>query len=279
MSVHTQHRNTGMRSFEICAVPNLIEGIWRDEVYKKQADGSEVLVSKTARKHNRITEPFTVLVAALLGNDPSLSGGVMYHAIGEGDITWDTSGIPTPSQFDTTLYNELNRKEPDGISYIKWGEGAAVGGSSTTIEDPYRVDGGVLKGRFEPDNFFEGMEITIIQGTNLGEVRTVVGYEQATGIITVDSPYPADIDATSIYDFSPIVTTERTNIIEIRTTWDYGLPTAPYNFKYIREQGLFGGVADESSGSGYMIDRVTHDRIWKDPTIRLVRFLDLCFRV
>jgi hypothetical protein len=87
------------------------------------------------------------------------------------------------------------------------------------------------------------------------------------------------IDNTSEYEFIGISSATPTNVLEVRTTWDYGLPTDPINFKYMREQGLFGGTATGIPNSGFMIDRITHSRIAKDPTIKCVRFIDIIVRV
>lgn len=256
-----------------------MRGIWRDEFYKRGEDGKDVLVKRTKPKHNIITQPFTTLVAMLLANDPSLTGGILYHAIGEGDAAWDTGGIPDPEWSDTKLLTELDRKVPDGISYIKYGDGTPQSGTVTTIVDPRRVVGSEIVGRFEPDDFFNGMEVEVIAGTNLGEIRTVADYTQTTGEIVVTVPFPAAIDATSLYEFIPEVSVAATNVIEIRTTWDYGNPSDIFNFKYIREQGLFGGNATATADSGFLLDRITHDRIAKDPTIKLIRFIDIILRV
>lgn len=264
---------------EVCHVSNfLIEGRWRDKIYHKTKRGKEVLF-KEIKGHNIITQPFTLLISALLANNPSLLGGILFHAVGEGAASWDTSGIPNPSKFDTKLLAELNRRPPDGITYIKYGIGKAVNGTNTTIIDPERLENGQVTGRFEPDNFFNGMTVKITAGTNNGLSRTVLDYTQATGEIVVDVPFPVPIDNTSEYEFEPEASTAVTNVIEIRTTWDYGNPSDPINFKYIREQGLFGGTAINVPNSGFMIDRITHERIWKEPTTKLVRFIDLIFRV
>ena len=277
MSAHSASQ-TNQRK-EVVDVSRNAQGIWRDEVYQRQEDGSEILLSASKKRHNLITEPFTVLIPALLANDPGLSGGILYHAIGTGDETWDTSGIPQPNKFDRTLLNETSRLSPDGIVYLKWGEGKAHSGTATTIVDPSRIAEEGLVGRFEPDGFFIGMQVEIVSGTNVGETRQIIDYEQSLGRITVDTPFTAPIDSTSEYEFIPQVTTERTNVIEIRTSWDYGHPSDEFNFTYIREQGLFGGVATEDKDTGYMLDRITHERIWKDPTIRIVRFIDLVFKI
>jgi hypothetical protein len=207
-------------------------------------------------------------------------GGILYHAVGEGDVIWDTTSIPVPTKWDTQLYAELDRKVPDGITYLKYGRGKALSGDTTTIVDPERSDPlECVIGRFEPDNFFAGMQLIITAGTNVGETRTVLSYTRSTGTIVVTVPFPLPIDNTSEYEFIGISSATPTNVLEVRTTWDYGLPTDPINFKYMREQGLFGGTATGIPNSGFMIDRITHSRIAKDPTIKCVRFIDIIVRV
>lgn len=61
----------------------------------------------------------------------------------------------------------------------------------------------------------------------------------------------------------------------MKTTYDYDDSGA--NGRFIREQGLFGGPAGEEKDSGLLVDAIHHPAIWKDETIRLVRFIQLVF--
>lgn len=61
----------------------------------------------------------------------------------------------------------------------------------------------------------------------------------------------------------------------VKTTFDYD--DAGANGRFIREQGLFGGTATAEKDSGLMVDAINHPAIWKDETIRLVRFIQLIF--
>lgn len=254
------------------------KGYYKDQIFEKDTDGADRLVD-TRESTNTITLPFTSLIAGLLLGDTSFYGGITYHAIGEGDSSWDISGIPQPNKLDTQLLDEINRRVPDGITYLKWGRGQALSGSLSTIVDPDRIAPEGVIGRFEPDHFFDGMTVRITAGTNAGEERTVTDYVQSTGTITVTPDFTSPIDLTSQYEFISEVSVSPTNTIEVRTTWDYGDPGDPYNFKYIREQGLFGGTATATANSGLMLDRITHERIYKAPTIKLCRFIVLTFRV
>lgn len=253
-----------------------IKGTWWDEVYKKSGDG-EVLVRKTPVKHNLIVEPFTKVIAGLLAGRVDWYG-VQFHAIGEGDAAWDLSGPPAASITDTELVTEMHRKVPDSILPVKYGAGHAQLGTASAIFDPLREESGVVVGRFEPDDFFNGMMVTIIAGTNVGESRVVADYTQVTGEITTVTPFPVAIDDTSYYEFAPVASVALTNTLEVRTTWDYGIPTDPWNNIYIREQGLFGGDATILAGSGQMLDVIRHARIWKDDSLKLVRNIRLTIR-
>lgn len=253
-------------------------GIYWDEIYEKGPDGQDVLVRTTEKRHNIITINLAWILPALLKEDPVI-GGIQFHAVGQGDASWDTS-LPDPTKFDTQLFDELSRLAPDGApTYIRYGEGTAQSGSTTTIVDPDRWEGTDLVGRFEPDDFFNGDDVVIVAGTNVGETRTITDYDQATGTLTVGVAFTNPIDATSVYQIGPIPLGSVSNAIEIRTTWDYGTAADAFNFKYFREQGLFGGTATATADSGQMLDRMTHERIWKAPTTKIIRFIDLIFRV
>lgn len=251
-------------------------GIWRDEFYKKDENGRDYLFDKSVPRKNIITLPFATVMASLISG----MSGVLYHAIGDGDDDWDsTGGTPEPTKYDTKLYHEISRLVPDDVYPIKWGYGQALSGTTTTIVDPDRLDGCVPVGRFEDDGWFNGMTVNIVGGTNEGEFSTVVDYVRNTGTLTVSPAFSSPIDSTSQYEFTSQLSASPTNVVEVRTTWDYGSPSDPFNFKYIREQGLFGGNATGIADSGYMLDRITHTKIPKDPTIRLVRLIDLVFRI
>ena len=66
-----------------------------------------------------------------------------------------------------------------------------------------------------------------------------------------------------------------TTAILVKTTFDYEDKGA--NGRVIREQGLFGGPATEARGSGLLVNAINHPGLWKDETIRLVRFIQLMF--
>lgn len=253
--------------------PKMI-GLWRDEIYTKTANG---VTKEVIKGKNTLVQPYTTLMTMLLSND-SLANGILYHAIGKGDASWDTANpAHTAKVWQTALTDELNRKSPDSINYIKVGSGTASDGTTTTIVDPWRQDANttIWHGRFEPDHYFDGMTVTITAGTNFGESRTVLDFDQQTGTITVSSPFSNPIDSTSAYEFTQTSSASATNAIEIRTTWDYGDP--PFG-EYIREQGLFGGLATATVDTGSMIDAIVHAKRWKDNSVKLVRYIDLIIK-
>lgn len=257
--------------------PTMIKGKWRDIFYRRGPDGKDVLDHVTPWQNNIITQPFTYLAAGLLAGDINFTGGIIYHAIGAGAPSWDTL-LPSPTKFDTQLLAEVSRRIPDGTAYIKAGDGQAVSGSTTTIVDPSRVEGSALVGRFEPDSFFNGMTVTITAGTNAGESRTVSTYTQLTGTLVVAPAFPLPIDATSEYEFTPVISPTVTNVVRVTTTWPYGMPADPFNTD-IREMGLFGGTATATANSGLLLDRITHAKISKTSTFKLVRVIDVTLRV
>lgn len=252
------------------------EGIWWDKVYKKNKDGQVYLAEETPKRHNLLTEPYTKLVASFFAGG-SLNG-IEQHAIGIGETAWDTS-TPPATGLETTLFDEKHRQAPDGITFIKFGKGTAESGTIDTIVDSLRLLDGVSVGRFEPDDFFNGLTVDITAGTNNGESRTVSDYDQATGTITVSSSFTAPIDNTSVYEFQPVVSVSETNTIEVKTTLPFGIPADPFNGIDIREQGLFGGDATTTLDSGFMIDNIRHAKIFKDDSIQLIRFIRLSFRI
>lgn len=72
--------------------------------------------------------------------------------------------------------------------------GTAEAGAVDTLVDS------ALQG--QPDGYWVGATVAITGGTNVGEERTVVAFDGATGTVTADAPFPAPIDATSEYALS-----------------------------------------------------------------------------
>lgn len=99
---------------------NNIHGEWMDEIYEKAADGSEKLVAKESWKKNLIVSKLGQLLAALMKNEAGISG-ILFHALGHGDASWDIS-VPSPGLTDTTLYDEYYRKAPDSIQFLDAGD-------------------------------------------------------------------------------------------------------------------------------------------------------------
>ncbi len=81
-------------------------------------------------------------------------------------------------------------------------------------------------------------------------------------------------DSIVYLDENDNIVTEITNRLRIKTTLDFLTP-ATANGKYIREQGLSGGDATATADTGKLIDKINHERRWKDETIRIIRYIIL----
>jgi len=248
----------------------MIKGTWKDEIYDLNGnligapEGSNIWTEPASRF---IMGAFTSL----------LTPGTIYHAVGTGMPEWDTAvPYPKPNVYQTTLTAENFRKQVGSMTYMRIGHGTALSGTLTEIYDPWRENPAtsLYWGRFEPSSLFVGSEITITGGTNAGEVRTVLGYDQITGRITVSVAFPEACDNTTEYSFTASPAVVPTNAIEFRTVLDYtDIPAGAY----LREQGLFGGVLSGVPNGGFMIDCIHNNRIWKDASVRIVRFITLSF--
>lgn len=253
-----------------------IKGLWRDEIYARTKSGKEELI-RVDRGTNILTWDTLTILTQFFQNAVGMGYGVLYHAIGEGDPSWDTDGslfYPSPQQ--TTLTNEWGRKTPDGINYIRLGGGVPTEGTINSLKDPWRVneDDGSMWGRFEADGLFNGMTINFLTGANAGESRTVTSYTQANGEITFAPNVPTPVDTLTQYSFEPLITGTPTNAIEIRTSWNYGDFPGPTS---IREQALFGNGATGAPDSGMMIDVIRHQVKELDTNKKIVRYIDLVF--
>jgi len=102
-----------------------LEGQYQDEIYQKEENGKEVLVTTQSGKidcfpfwkNNLIVDVVKALLAGLFANESSFTGGILYHALGRGDVSWDTT-VPDPGSSDVALYDEHFRKSPDSINYL-----------------------------------------------------------------------------------------------------------------------------------------------------------------
>ncbi len=175
-----------------------IRGRYWDEIYKRDpVTGEDVLVETTKVIENKILVPLPTLLAGLMSNDVTFTGGILFHAIGEGDPGWDSlTTIPAPNFNDTTLLAEHFRKVPDSIIYVD----------------------------------------------NLG---------------------------------APVIPPARSNIIEVKTTIDF--EDAGANGKFMREQGVTGGDATAALNSGLQVNAIRHKAIFKDNTIKVLRFIQFIF--
>lgn len=238
----------------------------REEVYKLDAEGRECLVFRSNWKRNKIVDSAGKLLAGLLANEGTFTGGILFHAIGEGNPAWGANP-PEPAATDTTLFDEDFRRAPTTIQYVKEVLGEADSGTYTVITTSDLSS--------YADDYFNGFLITITAGTNEGETRLVKDFRNlgATQEIEVDEPFTNPIDATSEFEIDePSASIE--DKIEVKTVFSFGDGTDGF---YIREQGLFGGNATSTPDSGLMINALRHPGIWKDHTIKLIRYIQLDF--
>ena len=95
-----------------------LRGEWRDQVITKDPEtGEERLIEDTGWKSNQIVTNVQPLLAGLMSNEVSFTGGILFHAQGRGNPSWDVT-LPTPSFSETSLRDEFFRKEPDSITFI-----------------------------------------------------------------------------------------------------------------------------------------------------------------
>jgi len=247
-----------------------LDGYFWDVIERRS--GGVVLVETTAKRHNLITRGWAELVARLLKGDGS--NPIQYHGIGEGDVAWDTSP-EDPFKTDDYLVNELGRLAPDSVKFIKTAYG--IGTANSTSTRLYVTD------RFEPDDFFNTQTLKITGGTGSGQSRTISDYVTPTrtteGYLEVSVAFSPTPDETSTYEVVAVDSVSATPAIQVQTTFDYGSGSEPWQNKYIREQGLFGGDATATVDTGIMVNEVRHAKIWKDTSVSLLRTIQLVLRV
>jgi hypothetical protein len=118
----SDEKNLGMKGLppntpsEFFDASKKITGIWRDEVYKI-VNGKEVKVEDAGWNKNLIVVGMTKLLAGLMKNEPTFTGGILQHAMGRGLPSWDIN-LPVPAFNSVQLTDEYFRKPPDSISYL-----------------------------------------------------------------------------------------------------------------------------------------------------------------
>jgi hypothetical protein len=106
---------------------------WHDEYARGPNGVGRVLVGVSRKQHNDIVQTEKELTLGLLKNEPLFSGGILYHAFGAGDPSWDTLGPPAINPLtDLLLFDEfttgIGRVVPDVISYLDAPGGTVLGG-------------------------------------------------------------------------------------------------------------------------------------------------------
>jgi hypothetical protein len=100
-------------------VAKKLHGEWRDTVIRRNPDtGTEEVVEESDWNNNLIVVGMTQLIAGLLANEVTFLGGILQHAQGRGDPSWDVQ-LPTPQFNATALTDEYFRKPPDSIVFLK----------------------------------------------------------------------------------------------------------------------------------------------------------------
>lgn len=111
--ITVQNKSCGQVEEEQYRVPQVVEGIWRDEITYQ--DGR---VEIREWKHNLVVNKLSELLAALFKGHPGIVGA-QYWAVGRGDPVWDSrpdangDGLPDPPQptvTQTKLLDEIARK-------------------------------------------------------------------------------------------------------------------------------------------------------------------------
>ncbi len=111
--ITVQNKSCGQVEEEQYRVPQVVEGIWRDEITYQ--DGR---VEIREWKHNLVVNKLSELLAALFKTHAGIVGA-QYWAVGRGDPAWDSrpdangDGLPDPPQptvTQTKLLDEIARK-------------------------------------------------------------------------------------------------------------------------------------------------------------------------
>lgn len=94
-------------------------GRWWDHVVRRDpVTGREYIAERgEVIKKNLIVERCLILLAGLMRNDTDFTGGILFHAQGQGSTLWDTA-LPTPAFTQITLVDETFRSVPDSILYV-----------------------------------------------------------------------------------------------------------------------------------------------------------------
>jgi hypothetical protein len=146
-----------------------VKGEWRDQVIKKDPEtGEERLIEDTGWKSNQIVTNVQPLLAGLMANEVSFTGGILFSAQGRGDPSFDIT-LPTPSFSETELRDEFFRKEPDSITFIdeSTGDPAGVGVFTRVISVKTIIEFDEANGEFIREQGLYGGNATTTQDSGL----------------------------------------------------------------------------------------------------------------
>lgn len=96
-----------------------IKGQWKDVIEKKMPNGTEKVIEDSGWNSNMIVQGMPKILGGLMKGEGTFTGGILYHAQGNGLPAWDPLPTPpTPSYSSTQLVAEYFRKPPTSISYL-----------------------------------------------------------------------------------------------------------------------------------------------------------------
>lgn len=261
------------------------DGWFWDEIYCRGAKGEDVLVERTPLEHNQQVNSSITLIAGLLLNDLGFTGGIVQHAQGSGNPSWDPGVGPTPALTDVQLVAEQGRRVPDTIIYVSVTSGVSPGGAPTLPPAASATLLVAFDGGSPQTVTFAGSETTpalvaaaitgqvtggkgVVNGSNIDITSNTIGPLSQT-IVSGGSALPAIGQTAGTYTGSvtPLSPGTRSNTIQVRTTYDY----TDLVGVTIREQGLFGGNATSTPNSGYMWNAIRQVARFKSGAVKLVR--------
>lgn len=161
-----------------------------DDIYKKDKNDNEYLYETKIQDikikiftQNLVVNSVRSLLAGLLANESSFTGGILYHALGHGDSSWDTS-VPDPNSGDTSLYDEHFRKTPDSITYLDGSNNVvpwSISVSKIEITTTFDYTDSGANGSIREQGLFGGnATVTLDSGVMVNALRHVEIYKDAT---------------------------------------------------------------------------------------------------
>lgn len=146
-----------------------IEGRWWDEIIQC---GVRTL---TPVKHNLVTVSGKVLLMAFLKNDPIGIVGVLFHATGTGEATWE-GGLVPPLETDTQLVMEQKRVVPTSVFVTPLGDVSSEPTGIVRFKAEYKKDAFPGALYLREQGLFGGP--TAIEESNSGYLIDIIRHAQ-----------------------------------------------------------------------------------------------------